>query len=346
MSFQRPRPLSQRQTVSVVIPCYRYGNFLPTAVDSVLRQQGVDVQVIVIDDASDDDSAEVARRLAERDERVTVIVHEVNAGHIATYNEGLALATGDYIVLLSADDAIADGSLQRAVSLMQHNPRIGMVYGHAEDFSDELPRVDDDARSWSTWSGDRWLTMMVTRMVNPVYTPSVVMRASAWRAIDRYDGRVPHAADMLLWFQTAADWDIGRVNNRAQAFYRRHGSNMHLTQFAGMLRDLREQREVIRILFDEPVTEQVPPRGLRVDAHRALARRARRLALAEERQGGDPAAAQAFRDFADETVALIPGAEPRAWHRTIDSTLESGAGAFPRRVVTHVQWRRWRRFGT
>jgi glycosyltransferase involved in cell wall biosynthesis len=345
VSFHRPQPAVLRQTVSVVIPCYRYGNFLPTAVGSVLGQRGVDVEVIVIDDASDDDSASVARALAERDDRVRVIVHEVNAGHIATYNEGLALAGGDYIVLLSADDAIAEGSFERAVGLMQRHPRVGMVYGHAEDFSDELPRVDDEARSWSTWDGERWLTMMITRMVNPVYTPSVVMRAEAWRAIDRYDGRVPHAADMLLWFQTALDWDIGRVNNRSQAFYRRHGANMHLTQFAGMLRDLNEQREVVRILFEEPVTGHAPPPELRARAHRALARRARRLALVETR-GGDPAAASAFLDFADETVALISGAEPTTWQRAIDHTLESGAGAFPRRVVTHLQWRRWRRFGT
>jgi hypothetical protein len=121
---------------------------------------------------------------------------------------------------------------------------------------------------------------------------------------------------------------------------------MHLTQFAGMLRDLHEQREVVRILFEEPATGHAPPPELRARAHRALARRARRLALAETREGGDAAAAAAFREFADETTALIPGAEPRAWQRTIDHTLESGAGAFPRRVVTHLQWRRWRRFGT
>ena len=49
-----------RPTVSVVIPCYRYGRFLPACVQSVLDQDGVDVRVLIIDDASPDDSAEVA----------------------------------------------------------------------------------------------------------------------------------------------------------------------------------------------------------------------------------------------------------------------------------------------
>src|SRR5829696_4653329 len=99
MRFHRPRPLSTRPRVSVVVPCYRYGQFLPGAVASALDQDGVDVEVIVVDDASGDGSADVARGLASRDSRVRVRAHATNAGHIATYNEGLALATGDYVVL-------------------------------------------------------------------------------------------------------------------------------------------------------------------------------------------------------------------------------------------------------
>ena len=52
-------------------------------------QEGVDVRVLIIDDASPDDSAEVAKKIAARDPRVEVVVHATNRGHIATYNEGL-----------------------------------------------------------------------------------------------------------------------------------------------------------------------------------------------------------------------------------------------------------------
>ena len=95
-------------SVSVVIPCYRYGHFLADCVRSVLDEQpGVDVRVLIIDDASPDDSADQARKLAAADPRITVQVHEANRGHIATYNEGLLeWADGDYSVLLSADDRL------------------------------------------------------------------------------------------------------------------------------------------------------------------------------------------------------------------------------------------------
>src|SRR5215470_6327097 len=85
-------------SVSVVIPCYKYGHFLEDVIGSVLDdQEGVDVRVLIIDDASTDDSAEVARKIAARDPRVEVIVHETNKGNIATFNEGLLdWADGDY----------------------------------------------------------------------------------------------------------------------------------------------------------------------------------------------------------------------------------------------------------
>ena len=98
-------------SVSVVIPCYKYGHFLEEAVTSVLDdQQGVDVRVLIIDDASPDDSAEVASKIAARDSRVEVAVHATNKGNIATFNEGLLeWADGDYSVLMSADDQLAPG---------------------------------------------------------------------------------------------------------------------------------------------------------------------------------------------------------------------------------------------
>ena len=120
-------------SVSVVIPCYKYGHFLEDAVTSVLDdQEGVDVRVLIIDDASPDDSADVARKIAARDPRVEVTVHTANKGNIATFNEGLLeWADGDYCVLMSADDRLTPGALRRARDLLDAHPSVGFVYGHS-----------------------------------------------------------------------------------------------------------------------------------------------------------------------------------------------------------------------
>jgi glycosyltransferase involved in cell wall biosynthesis len=126
-------------TVSVIIPCYNYGRFLRQCTESVLSQEGVDVSVLIIDDASPDGSAEVADELGRRESRLQVIRHAENKGHIATYNEGLAWATGDYLLLLSADDYLTPGSLARAAAIMDARPGVGLVYGRAVSHGADVP---------------------------------------------------------------------------------------------------------------------------------------------------------------------------------------------------------------
>ena len=99
-------------SVSVIVPSYNYAHFLRECVESVMSQVGVDIRLLVIDDASADNTPEVAAELVAHDARVEYRRHSKNCGHIATYNEGLAWANGDYTVLLSADDMLTPGSLQ------------------------------------------------------------------------------------------------------------------------------------------------------------------------------------------------------------------------------------------
>jgi glycosyltransferase involved in cell wall biosynthesis len=118
-----------RPTVSVIVPCYGYADVLEGCVASVLAQEGVDVRILIADDCSPDDTPLVGPRLAESDDRVTYRRNAENQGLIATANAGLAWADGDYVVLLSADDLLAPGSLLRATTIMEASPGIGMVYG-------------------------------------------------------------------------------------------------------------------------------------------------------------------------------------------------------------------------
>ena len=103
--------------VDVLVPCYKYGHLLRDCVQSVLAHPGVDVRVLILDDASPDSTPEVAAQLVREDGRVSCRRHAVNVGHIETYNEGLAWATGEYTLLLSADDLLTPGALGRAARL-------------------------------------------------------------------------------------------------------------------------------------------------------------------------------------------------------------------------------------
>src|SRR5919109_5208527 len=104
--------------VDVIIPCYNYARYLRQCVESVLTQSAVQVRALIIDDASTDDSAAVGSALAAEDARVEFRRHAVNHGHLTTYNEGLEWSAGDYTLLISADDLLVPGALNRAARLM------------------------------------------------------------------------------------------------------------------------------------------------------------------------------------------------------------------------------------
>jgi len=125
--------------VDIVVPCYNYGRFLETCVGSVLDQSIRDLRVLIIDDASTDDSLSVAKRLAETDPRISIIAHAQNKGHISTYNEGIAWASADYLLLLSADDLLVAGALDRAIAVMDANPDIVLTHGDCTVWLDGRP---------------------------------------------------------------------------------------------------------------------------------------------------------------------------------------------------------------
>ena len=131
-------------SVSVIVPTYNYARYLPGCVRSVLTQSDVDVEILIIDDCSSDDTEEIGTELAAADARVTFRRHAVNQGHIATYNEGIDWASGDYLALLSADDLLTAGALGRATSALDSQSTAGLVYGRSVFFvtDDEIPPAD------------------------------------------------------------------------------------------------------------------------------------------------------------------------------------------------------------
>jgi len=346
-----PQPLVTRPRVSVVVPCYNYGHFLPDAVGSVLDQRDVDVDVLVVDDSSTDGSAEVARQLAAGHRRVDVLVHEENMGHIATYNDGLGRVEGDYVVLLSADDMLTPGSLGRATALMERYPNVAFTYGWAQSFVDRPPIPRTKASSWTVWPGREWLRHLYRSGRNVVTSPEVVMRRDVMARLGGYDPGLPHAADFESWMRAATLGDVGRVNGTDQAFYRAHGANMHVTEYAGMLVDLRERLACFeRIDPGAPGARHGHP-TLGDGARQALAREALRLGWQAIDSGGVHAGASVdeFSAFAVATwpeitrTLLWRGLQQRRQRRA--GALELAAARQYRRARVHSWWLHERRVG-
>src|SRR4051812_32835970 len=90
--------------VSVCIDSFNYGRFLPEAIESVIRQSLQDFELVIADDCSTDNSVEIAQSYARKDNRIRVEVALANRGMVKNRNACLALARGDYVKWLHADD--------------------------------------------------------------------------------------------------------------------------------------------------------------------------------------------------------------------------------------------------
>jgi glycosyltransferase involved in cell wall biosynthesis len=111
--------------ISIIIPCFRQGRFLAQAIESVLGQTYGQVETIVVNDGSPDDTAAVASRYLDR----IKYLEQANAGVCAARNEGVAHATGDFLLFLDADDYLAPDMLSRMVERLQAQSESDVVYG-------------------------------------------------------------------------------------------------------------------------------------------------------------------------------------------------------------------------
>jgi hypothetical protein len=262
-------------TVSVIVPCYGYASVLEGCVASVLSQEGVDVRVLIVDDRSPDDTPTVARRLIARDPRVEYRRHEENKGLIATANEGLHWATGDYVVLLSADDLLLPGSLRRATEVMERSPNVGMVYGRPLFARPDrpLPVPRGRWRGTEVWRGQEWIRRRCRTAQNCISSPEVVVRTAVQREVGGYDPRCFHTSDLNMWLRIAAIADIAYVRGAPQAIYRVHPGSMLRSQDGPMV-DLEERRAAFDCFFSAAGHRLSDGERLHAMAARALARQA------------------------------------------------------------------------
>jgi hypothetical protein len=241
-------------SIDVIVPCYRYGHFLRECVESVLAESGLKVRVLIIDDASPDNTAEIAADLVREDSRVTFIRHTTNRGHIDTYNEGIEWTSADYMLILSADDYLLPGALSRSAMLLDTHPEVGLTFGKAiplidgTDITQVRNGIDLSADcGWRVLNGLEFIALSAARNIVP--TPTAVVRTALQKRLGGYRHELPHSGDMEMWLRFAAHASVGILGSH-QAVYRRHSGNMSLAYRAnGWLPDLQQRKAALESFF-------------------------------------------------------------------------------------------------
>lgn len=115
--------------VSIIVPIYNTAKYLPKCLDSIINQTHQNLEIILVDDGSTDNSGQIADDYAKKDSRITVI-HQKNAGQSAARNNGLKKASGKYISFIDSDDQIDSRFIEKLLSAYNHNTSISVCGIH------------------------------------------------------------------------------------------------------------------------------------------------------------------------------------------------------------------------
>jgi glycosyltransferase involved in cell wall biosynthesis len=220
--------------VSFVVPCYKFAHFLVECVGSILSQSYEDVEVIIIDDRSPDDTAAIARGIlaAHQEREIFYIYNAENLGNIRTYNKGISIARGKYIWILSPDDRLRSRDIIRKyVRLMESNSELGYVFCAAH-------RVEGDKdvglHQRSLYLAKNQILdghQLVRDIVEnnfELIAASVMIRKECYERITMFPPDMPHRGDSYVWCLIALKYKVGYFAE-AMVDYRVHSDSMMST---------------------------------------------------------------------------------------------------------------------
>lgn len=211
--------------VSVLLPVYNAQLFLAKAIESVLAQTYTHFELLLINDGSTDDSERII--LSYTDPRIRYIKNEHNIQLIATLNKGIALAQGEYITRMDADDVCMPTRLQHQVQFMQANPNVGASGTYAK-------RIDVRTNVTSNWNYPTTHNEMKCRLFwgSTIIHPTAILRTSVVQHI-KFNANYTHAEDYKLWKDISQHYELANIPEYLLT-YTQHDGQITETQKAGM----------------------------------------------------------------------------------------------------------------
>jgi len=285
------------------MPCFNHESFVVKAISSVLNQTWNDLELIVVDDCSKDDSVQLARTVSRSDSRLKLLVHETNSGASASRNDALSQASGEFIAFCDADDMWKSDKLQKQMDLLRANPQFDLAYCDSE-FIDERDQPNGELFSHqfpppSSPSGDLFLKLCFTNFIN---MQTVLVRRTGLGSRLLFDGQIRWVEDWWLWICLSQHHKF-LYDPAPLALYRVHPNSSNRRQKVGIARHRwKVTKRILRTCHALPSTVKARlwyQAAIELDSlkHHCFARRSFGRSLSYSLAGANPgqAAKSAFR---------------------------------------------------
>jgi glycosyltransferase involved in cell wall biosynthesis len=235
--MSEPQSVSARPLVTVVIPTYNRADYVAETIESVLGQTYENLEIIVIDDGSTDDTASVVERYAPR----VRYVWQENAERGASRNHGLRLAKGEFIAFLDSDDVWLPHKVEDDVAYFTAHPEVGVIYSDAIE-------IDADGKETGILKA-RGRSGRITRALlerNLVFMPTHLARTAKVREVSgfREERALSGSEDWEMWVRLSLVTEFAYIP-KVTAKYRIHAANS-MSSAAGMRRSMSRAAELFR----------------------------------------------------------------------------------------------------
>ncbi|HRV96121.1 MAG TPA: glycosyltransferase [Anaerolineae bacterium] len=195
-----PKKSHSTNLISVIIPNYNHGQYIIDAIDSILRQDYHNYEIIVIDDGSTDNTGKI---VAKYGDKVNYIWQE-NQGLSAARNHGIRLAKGDFIALLDADDIYEPDFMSTLIDILQQNPSAdGIFCGYQFVDNVDIPLPGGEARSIS--ANQLYDVLLDGNFLVP---ESILIRRYCYEAVGPFDESLRACEDWDMWLRISKQYQI------------------------------------------------------------------------------------------------------------------------------------------
>ena len=216
--------------ITIILPVYNGEAFLAEAIESVLQQPYRPVEIVVVNDGSTDGTAAIVQHYVDN-ERAPIVHHrQPNQGLPASLNRGLALAAGEWITFIDADDCWAGDKLAVQTAHLLADPTLAAVWGTTQMFA----------------GGDDSQGIMLGAPWHGTNLGSGLFRRSVFDRIGAFDVTLDHGEDLDWYLRLKSHAELRQIKVAEIAlFYRYHGNNKWLGQPDALLQNLQVLRKHI-----------------------------------------------------------------------------------------------------
>jgi glycosyltransferase involved in cell wall biosynthesis len=212
-------------TVSIIIPSYNYQEYLVEAVRSCMIQRyGGDIEVIVVDDCSTDNTIHIVKGLKLTYPNLIYVHHDMNRGYSVAKNTGIRQSTGEFVVLLDADDMLTTDSIAIRADCLCAHPEIDMIYGTAYTIGET---------GGFEYYNKRKYKLNIHGGVK-IHAQTTMIRRSVYLRFGLYDETLRSRSDNEMWnrlnlyglYPGPPKISAMKINVPQFAFYRKHPKSM------------------------------------------------------------------------------------------------------------------------